>query len=133
MKKTITRIVPLALSGLLCAGACQADSWDDYRLGQECEQIAKSLNQLVNYQPSIEPCAGDVSIAAAYIESAGLLVGRGKYTPGLSAIMSGEMELKAIASSRPYCAAFAPLVKPYLARVIVLEGQIEGARNLKHD
>ena len=133
MKKRITRLAPIFLVGLLVSQASVADSLDDYHLSRECARTAQGLNELIAYQTSNDPCAGDVGIAAAYIESAGLLVGRGKYTQGLFAIMSGENELKAITSQRPYCASFASLVKPYLAQVIVLEGQIESARNIKHD
>ena len=133
MKKRITRLAPLLLVGLLVSQASAADSWDDYHLSRECERTADGLKELIANRTSIDPCSGDVGIAAAYIESAGLLVGRGKYTQGLFAIQSGESELKAITSQRPYCETFAPFVKPYLAKVIVLEGKIEGARNLKHD
>ena len=131
MKRSVIRAIPWVFSSVLMASVSFAGHSDDYSLSHECRHIASELTDLVIGKSAHEPCVGDIDIAAAYIESAGFLVERGKYSQALQSLACSENELNGITSFRAYCMPYASLVKPYLAKVIVLEAKMESIRNLK--
>lgn len=70
-------------------------------------------------------CSGDVSVAAAYLDATGVKVWNGRYEEAKASLYYAENELQGIAYSRPYCANLAPLVKPYVAKVIRISADLD--------
>lgn len=93
-------------------------------LGKQSIEIAYQLNQFAEMNKT-DLCAGDVNIAAAYIESAGRELQRDQRTKALTSLSYGQNELKEISNVRSYCANLAVSVKPYLAKVILIKSEVE--------
>ena len=91
-------------------------------------EIASGLNQIAQLNSS-DLCAGDIRVAAAYIESAGRDLQRDKHATALTSLTFGENELKEISARRMHCAQLAPEVKPYFARTIMIKSELENETN----
>ncbi|MDI1352642.1 MAG: hypothetical protein PSV35_07720 [bacterium] len=87
-------------------------------------EIAAGLNLIAQLNSS-DLCAGDIIIAAAYIESAGRELQHDKQLAALTSLTSGQNELKEISAIRTYCTQLAPEVKPFFARTILIKSELE--------
>lgn len=76
-----------------------------------CHIIATELNRLANLRQE-HPCAGDLKVAATYIEFAEIKLRNKKTDEALTAIQYGALELQEISLGRAYCANFSQEVKP---------------------
>ena len=93
-------------------------------LEQQSFEIAYQLKRLADSNIS-DLCAGDVMVASAYIESAGRELQRNKHIAARTSLIYGQIELKEISHTRSYCAHVAASVRPYLARVILIQSELE--------
>lgn len=93
-------------------------------LGTRSLDIAYQLNQFAEKNKT-DLCAGDVTIAAAYLESAGHELQRDQHTKAITSLIYGQNELKEISHVRSYCANLSAEVKPYLAKVILIKSELE--------
>lgn len=121
MKNRVIAGLIIAVLGSQCAVANNVNSYD---LETQIFGISFQLNQIAEAN-SIDLCSGDVSIAAAYLESAARELQHYKYDKALVSMAYGYNELKEISNARSYCAHLSPKVKPYLAKVIVLKSELE--------
>ncbi|KTC87663.1 hypothetical protein [Legionella drozanskii] len=111
-------------AGSLLAFSANALTQDSHYLSSECDHMARALYQLAESK-SQDACAGDVMVAASYLESASIRITKGKYKQASTSLNYGEYELKAISMYRPYCSNFASQVKPLLAKLITIETQLD--------
>ena len=105
---------------------------DNYNLERRIIDVSSQLYQLAE-ENSTDPCSGDVLIAGAYVESAGHELDLQKRDKALRSMIYGHKELKEISNTRAYCAHLAPRVKPILAKVILLESELENLTCLTGD
>lgn len=124
MKKIIKCTVPIFLAGLLLSEVSFASHPDTRAITEECTHVAHQLNDMAGSNPE-DRCAGDLEIAAAYIEAAGFKLRYQKTQQALTSIKYGELELKEISMNRAYCSQVFQSVKPVIARVIRLASEIE--------
>lgn len=87
-------------------------------------RVASQLNDIAQ-QNNSDICAGDIMIAAAYVKSAGYALSKDKITPARVSLVYGQNELKEIIHSRSYCAQVAAQVKPSLAEIIIIQGELD--------
>lgn len=113
----------MLVAGSLLAFSAYASTQDTH-LSSECDLVARTLHLLAESKSS-DACAGDVMVAASYIESASLKIKKGKYKQASTSLGYGEYELKAISMYRSYCSNFSTPVKPLLAKLISLETQLD--------
>ena len=109
---------------LLSMKAANASALSKYEIEQQSFEIATSLNRIAQLNAS-DLCAGDISVAAAYIESAGRQLQRDKELTALTSLTYGQNELKEISATRAYCTQLSPEVKPYFARTILIKSALE--------
>ena len=131
MKKIMNYALPFTLSGLLVSQMSFAGYPDNSAISHACTIEAHQLNHLSESKPH-DKCAGDVAVASAYIAAAALQVHHEHYNEALVSLHYGESELRSIAYSRSYCAYFASLVKPSIARVIKISSELEVLERLTH-
>jgi len=124
MKKIRLITLPIALTGLLLSQTSFAGSPDASTIARECRDVAQHLEWIVGSQHR-DPCAGDVVVAAAYINAAELKIRHERYDEALIAMHYGDVELREVAYTRAYCANFSPLVKPALAKTIRIISELE--------
>jgi hypothetical protein len=105
-------------------------SGDNQHLGGQSLRVAAHLNEIAHLNDS-DSCAGDVRIAAAYVESAGYALSRDKVQTASVSLVYAQNELKEISYNRSYCAIMASKIKPYLAEVILIKGELD-AQNGEH-
>lgn len=123
--KTLVRFTLPAVFGCMMistmniAGTSGHDS-----IGMQCHLESLKLNNLIHSQPR-DKCAGDVGIAAAYLDAASMQIRTNHLKEALVSLHYGESELKSIAYSRAYCANFSQQVKPSIAQVIRFIGEVE--------
>ena len=119
------KIVPSLLITAVCVQSAFAMGLQSpVALENEFREIAYNLNHFAEIIKT-DLCAGDVTIAAAYIESAGRELQSDQHTKALTSLSYGQNELKEINSGRSYCANLAAGVKPYLAQMILLKSLVE--------
>lgn len=106
-------------------------STDNQHLGRQSINVAAHLNEIAKVHDS-DLCAGDVRIAAAYVQSAGYALSRDKVQSASVSLVYAQNELKEISYNRSYCALLASNIKPYLAEVILIQGELD-AKNATQD
>lgn len=118
--------------GLLASHASFA-SGDNHYLSVQSLSVAEHLNTIAQEHDS-DLCAGDVRIAAAYVQSAGFALASDKVQSASVSLAYAQNDLKEISYNRSYCARLAPTIKPYLAKVIVIQGALDAnnAQALNH-
>ena len=97
---------------------------DNQHLGKQSINVAVHLNEIANIHDS-DLCAGDVRIAAAYVQSAGYALSRDKVQSASVSLVYAQNELKEISYNRSYCALLASNIKLYLAEVILIQGELD--------
>jgi hypothetical protein len=124
MKKIMRYTWPLALGGLLVSQISFAGYPSKHTIAELCRNEAQQLNRIIESK-SHDKCAGDVAVAAAYLDAAATKVSHEHYDEALVSLHYSETELKEIAYSRTYCAQFASLVKPVIAKVIRISSELD--------
>lgn len=109
---------------ILSIQAANASTLSNYEIVRQSFEIAAGLNRIAQLNSS-DLCAGDISVAAAYIESAGRELQRDKQLTALTSLTYGQNELKEISAIRTYCIQLAPEVKPYFARTTLIKSELE--------
>lgn len=104
-------------------------SSDNDRLSRKSLTLSNQLQNL-SQNNNKDLCSGDILVASAYVQSAGNALSRDKIQVARVTLAYAQAELKEISHSRSYCARLAPHVKPYLAEVIIIQGEID-AQNMK--
>jgi hypothetical protein len=97
---------------------------DNQQLGRHSLRVAEYLNEIAQVNDK-DMCAGDVRIAAAYLQSAGNALSRDKVQSASVSLVYAQNELKEISSARSYCAKIAAQVKPYFVKVILIKSALE--------
>jgi hypothetical protein len=120
----INKKLPLALLGLsvLLVNPSFANN-NPHELSRKCHTISEHLMRLTTNNPH-DSCAADVEIAAAYVETAAMNMEHFRRDEALRALDRGQWELETL-QSKPQCTYFAPLVKPELAKVILVRTEID--------
>lgn len=126
MKKIIRYLVPFTLVGLLGSqnSLAQATTSNESTITEQCHKEAQQLKKLMEFKP-YDKCAGDVGIAAAYLDAAAIKVRYEHFDEALVSLHYSATELREIAYSRAYCAYFASLVKQSIAKIISLRSQLD--------
>lgn len=88
MKKAITFAIPALLASLVLSEASYANLPDTRGIAEECTDTARQLNDMASSKPE-DRCAGDLEIAAAYIEAAGFKLRFQKTQQALTSIKYG--------------------------------------------
>ncbi len=122
MKNTLIRVLPLALTGLLLSTTSFAFP-DRHAVEQECNDSVRQLKALISEKPG-DACAGDMAIAAAYIETTRLKLSYQKFNQALTDIRYGQSELKQI-RTRSWCTNFARKVDPVINKVVQISNEIQ--------
>lgn len=107
----------------LMASQASFASGDNQHLGRQSLRVAEHLNEIARVSDR-DLCAGDVRIAAAYVQSAGFALSRDKVQSASVSLVYAQNELKEISYMRSYCAMLAANIKPYLAEVILIQGEL---------
>lgn len=115
------KLMAVFFMALIASGASFAGADNQY-LGGKSLRVAGYLNDIANANDR-DLCAGDVRIAAAYLQLAGYALTREKVQSAFVSLAYAQNELKEISYNRSYCALLAPKIKPYLAEVIVIQGE----------
>lgn len=111
----------------LMASQASFASGDNQYLSGKSLRVAEHLNEIAKVNDS-DLCAGDVRIAAAYVQSAGFALSRDKVQSASVSLVYAQNELKEISYNRRYCARLASNIKPYLAEVILIQGELDANR-----
>lgn len=123
MNKIIRYTLPVVLGCVMSSISC-AGTLDKGSLVAQCAMTVKHLQDIIQGMPH-DKCSGDVAIAAAYVDAAKVQIMSSHYNQALVSLHYGENELRSIAYSRAYCANFSSLVKPSIAQVIRIMGELE--------
>lgn len=105
-------------------------STNNQSLGRHSLNLAIQLKYIAqeNHQ---DLCAGDVLVASAYVQSAGEALSYDKVQSARVSLVYAQNELKEISNNRRgYCMNLAPKIKPYLAQLIIIQGELD-AQNVK--
>jgi len=121
MKKKLSAVL---ITAAMLATYAYASSINTHDLEKRSFEVAYQLNRLSELN-STDLCVGDVSIAAAYIESAGQQLQRDQQIKARTSLAYGHNELKEISTARSYCTKIAAQVKPYFAKVILIKSELE--------
>jgi hypothetical protein len=121
MKKQL--IVGLTMA-MLVAQTSSANSLNNNDLERRVFEMANQLNRISEVNQN-DLCAGDVKVAAAYIESTGYELKHDNHLSALTLLTYAQNELKEISNIRTYCAHIATEVKPYFAKVILMKSELE--------
>lgn len=116
--------LPVVLTGLVAAKASFAEYPNHLSIARECQEVSSRLKQLAENNRQ-NACAGDISVAAAYLDATAIKVRHARFNEAVVSLHYGTSELKEIAYSRPYCVHFSSLVKPYIARSIQIGAEID--------
>lgn len=108
----------------LMASQASFANGDNQYLSRKSLRVAEHLNEVAKLNDS-DSCAGDVRIAGAYVQSAGYALSRDKVQTASVALVYAQNELKEITYNRSYCALLASNIKPYLAEVILIRGELD--------
>lgn len=119
----------IAVLGSQCAAA---NNLNNYDLERRIFDVSYQLYQIAE-DNSADLCSGDVSISAAYLESAGRELQHHKKDKALVSMVYGHNELKEISNVRSYCAHLSPKVKPYLAKIILIKSELENLSSPEPD
>lgn len=120
MKNTMTAGLIMAV---LASQSSYAGSLNSHDVERQSFEIAAQLNRMAQANDT-DLCAGDITVAAAYIESAGRELQRDRYLTALTSLTYGHNELREISNTRAYCTHVATEVKPYLAKVILIKSEL---------
>lgn len=107
----------------LMASQASYASGENHYLSGASLRVAEHLNEIAKASDS-DLCAGDIRIAAAYVQSAAYALHKDKIQTASVSLVYAQNELKEISYNRSYCAILAPNVKPYLAEVILIQGEL---------
>jgi len=118
MKKLVICALPLVLT---CVTQV---SFAGSHLPQQLHDLSRTLTSISNEKPG-DLCSGDLVVAGAYLDAGAFKLERNKMNEALVSLKYGQNELKDISTKRAYCTYFAPKVKPLLAQLIRLSGEIE--------
>lgn len=121
MKKTVTTAL---ITAAMLSTYVYASPVDTRDLGRRSMEVSYQLNRIAERNRT-DLCAGDITIAAAYIESAARELSRYKSERAIVSLTYGHNELKEISHTRSYCARLSTEVKPYLAQVILIKSEVE--------
>lgn len=103
-------------------------SGNNQHLTGKSMSVAAHLNEIAKVHDS-DLCAGDIRIAAAYLQSAGYALSEDKVQRASVSLAYAQNELKEISYNRNYCTLLASNIKPCLAEVILIQGELD-AKNL---
>lgn len=123
MNNLIRYALPVALGGLLVSQISFAGYPNKSTIAAQCHAQSNKLTRIMASKPQSK-CVGDVGVAAAYIDAAELQIQKEHYNEALVSLHYSESELRDIAYSRTYCTYFSPLVKPSIAEVIRIAGEL---------
>lgn len=122
--KTNKKLIAGFIMGVLVYQLVFAHSSNTYALEQQGFKIAHQLNQFAE-QNKANLCAGDITVAAAYIELAAQELTKAKHPLALTSLAYGQNELKEISNGRTYCTPLAAQVRPYLEKVSLIKKELE--------
>lgn len=133
MKTRLKGVLPLILAGFIVPTVSFATHYPYSQTEGECQQLGEQLSQLARWN-SDYACAGDIEIAAAYVNAARLKISREKYQQGIVSLTAAEEELKAVRADTNRCAYFSAKVEPHIANIITLISELEDQErlSLKH-
>lgn len=97
---------------------------DTHHLGRKALEVSDYLNNIAKASKK-DLCAGDVRIAAAYVQSAGYAMLRNKIDSASVSLVYAQNELKEIGYNRSYCALLSSDIKSSLAEVILIKGELD--------
>lgn len=120
----MNKIVASFIIGVFSTHCAVATNVTNYDLERQIFDVSYQLNHIAE-DNSTDLCSGDVSIAAAYLESAGHELQYHRKDKAQVSIAYGHNELKEISNVRSYCAHLSPKIKPYLAKVILIKSELE--------
>ena len=119
------KLIPGLLMAVVCAQSANAAGLESAAdLGKQSTEIANQLNEFAKRNKT-DLCAGDVTLAAAYLESVGRELQQGQYTKARTSLIYGQNELKEISTARSYCANLSAEVTPYLTKVVLIKGEMD--------
>ncbi|HHF0528686.1 TPA: hypothetical protein ACPHXU_001596 [Legionella anisa] len=118
------KVIAGIISAVLGSQSSFATPLNHYALDRQIVDISYQLNRIAENN-STDLCSGDVLIAATYLESAGGELQHHQKDKALVSMAYGHNELKEISTVRSYCAHLSHKVKPYLAKVLVLQSELE--------
>lgn len=121
MKKKLSAVL---ITAAMLATYAYASPVDTHDLGRRSMEVSYQLNRIAE-QNRTDLCAGDITIAAAYIESAARELSRYKIERAIVSLTYGQNELNEISHTRSYCARLSTSVKPYLAKIILIKSEVE--------
>ncbi|HHI9989717.1 TPA: hypothetical protein ACQDQH_002745 [Legionella pneumophila] len=119
-----SKVIVGIISAVLGSQSSFATHLNHYALDRQIVDISYQLNQIAENN-STDLCSGDVLIAAAYLKSAGGELQHHQKDKALVSMAYGHNELKEISTVRSYCVYLSHKVKPYLAKVLVLQSELE--------
>lgn len=122
--KLITKAIPALLTSLMLTAPSFAAMQQADFYGKSCSTIAWEMRDLVSANAQ-NPCAGDLDIAAAYVDAADMSIRQNKVTQAIISLDYAVRELGEISHARTYCEAFAPDARHILADVIRARGELE--------
>jgi hypothetical protein len=125
--KQMIRALPMALilAGVTLSAASFAGSLYGDVVLKNCSDIAIEIRDLIHANTE-SPCAGDLDVASAHVESAQISLNHHKFNRALKSIDYAIRELREISYARAYCAPLAPDSKRILAELIRAKSEIEG-------
>lgn len=97
---------------------------ENHHFGQQSLRVAEQLKEIARENDS-DLCAGDIRIASAYAQSAGYALHRDKVSTATVALVYAQNELREISYNRSYCATLSSRIKPILAEVILIKGELD--------
>ncbi len=108
----------------LMASQASFASGDSHYLGDKSLRVAERLKDMARINDS-DLCTGDIRIAAAYVQSAGYALLGNKVQTASVSLVYAQNELREISYNRSYCATLSSNIKPYLAEVILIKGELD--------
>lgn len=115
----------------ILASSVSFAGFDNTDLSRQSLNVAGELEHL-SQSNNKDLCSGDILVASAYVKSASYALSSDKIQSARVSLAYAQTELKEISHNRSYCARLASKTKPYLAKVILIQGELE-ANNLKHN
>lgn len=97
--KLITKTIPVLLTGMMLTAPCFAAMQQADFYGKSCSTIVREMRNLIDANVQ-NPCAGDLDIAAAYIDAADMILRRGKVTQAITSLDYAIHELGEISHSK---------------------------------
>lgn len=118
------KLIAGLITAVLVSQSSYASSLNKYDLEKRSLEVSSQLIRIAQLNSS-DSCAGDITVAAAYVESAAHDLQRDKHLTALTSLTYGQNELKEISNIRSHCAQLATEVKPYFAKIILIKNELE--------